>query len=87
MQISTVDPQTSQKNNFIHLYGDILWWGILAGSMISFLGIYMARLDASSFELSVLTAGPAVVSLLISLPAGKWLERRSFVRVTFLTSI
>jgi MFS family permease len=70
-----------------YLYLDILWWGILGGTLISFLGIYLARLGASSFHLSILTAGPAVVNLLISLPAGKWLENRSFTRTAYITSI
>jgi MFS family permease len=55
--------------------------------MVSFLGIYLARLGATSFHLSVLTAGPALVNLIISLPAGKWLENRSFTRTTYITSI
>lgn len=70
-----------------YLYLDILWWGILGGTLISFLGIYLARLGASSTQLSILTAGPAVVNLLISLPAGKWLEHRSFTRTAYITSI
>ena len=76
-----------QKRNFIHLYLDTFWWGILAGSVISFLGIYLARLGASNFQQSVLTAGPAVLNLLISMPAGMWLESRSLIRATFLTSL
>ncbi len=70
-----------------HLYLDVLYWGILGGSVLSFLGIYLARIGADSFQLSILSAGPAVINMLISLPAGKWLETRSFVRVSFLTSI
>lgn len=87
MQTTSAIAPSIHRKNYFHLYGDIFWWGILAGSMIAFLGIYMARLGASSFQLSVLTAGPAVINLLISLPAGKWLEKHSFIRVTFLTSI
>jgi MFS family permease len=77
----------SQRLNDRHLYLDIFYWGILGGSLISFLGIYLARLGATSFQLSVLSAGPAVINLFISLPAGKWLESRSFVRIVFITSI
>ncbi len=76
-----------QSQNDRHLYLDVLWWGILAGSMLSFLGIYMARLGATSFQLSILSAGPAVVNLFISLPAGRWLENKSFVRIAFRMSL
>lgn len=75
------------RQNDRHLYLDVFYWGILGGSVLSFLGIYLARLGANSFQLSVLSAGPAVINMLISLPAGKWLETRSFVRVSYLTSI
>jgi MFS family permease len=85
---AAADGDNDQKiQNDRYLYLDILWWGILGGTLISFLGIYLARLGASSFHLSILTAGPAVVNLLISLPAGKWLENRSFTRTAYITSI
>ena len=76
-----------QIQNDRNLYLDIFWWGILGGTLISFLGIYLARLGASSFQLSILTAGPAVVNLLISLPVGKWLEDRSFTLTAYIASI
>ncbi len=76
-----------QTQNDRHLYLDMFWWGILGGTLISFLGIYLARLGATSFQLSILTAGPAVVNLAISLPAGKWLETRSFTRNAYIASI
>ena len=87
MQAAAAGNYDLQTNNDRYLYLDILWWGILGGTLISFLGIYLARLGATSFQLSILTAGPAVVNLLISLPAGKWLERRSFTRTAFIASI
>ena len=87
MQASAADLSGLQVQNDRHLYLDILWWGILAGTLISFLGVYLARLGATSFQLSILSAGPAVVNLFISLPAGKWLETRSFTRTTYITSI
>jgi MFS family permease len=87
MQTATAENYNLQTQNDRHLYLDIFWWGILAGSLISFLGIYLARLGATSFQLSILSAGPAVVNLLISLPVGKWLETRSFTRTAFVTSI
>ncbi len=71
------------RENFRHLYADIFWFGILAGSAMAFIAIYATRLGATSFQISLLTAGPAVVNLLISLPAGRWLESRPLIGATF----
>jgi MFS family permease len=87
MNTEIIHHQTYLKTNDRHLYLDILYWGILGGSFISFLGIYLARIGASSFQISLLSAGPALVNLLISLPAGKWLENRSYIKAAFITSI
>lgn len=66
-----------RQKNFKHLYGDVFWYGLLAGSTITFLAIYMARLGANGFQIGLLTAGPGMVNLLASLPAGRWLESRA----------
>jgi len=79
-------PDPKLKANFVHLYADVIGYGILAGSTMAFIAIYAARLGASGFQISLLTAGPAVINLFFSLPAGRWLERRSLTRVSFLTA-
>ena len=61
---------------FFHLYWDIAWFGILSGSTLSFLSIYATRLGADAFHIGLLSAGPAVVGLLFTLPAGRWLQGR-----------
>lgn len=61
---------------FFHLYWDIAWFGILSGSTLSFLSIYATRLGADAFQIGLLSAGPAVVGLLFTLPAGRWLQSR-----------
>jgi len=71
------------RKNAIHLYLDVFWFGVLYGSAISYLTVYAARLGASSLQVGLLTAGPAAVNLLISLPAGHRLERRPLIRATF----
>jgi len=75
------------RTNFLHLYADVIWFGVLTGSSMSFLAIYTARLGASSSEVSLLTAGPGVVNLLFSLQAGRWLEGKPLVRITSLSSL
>jgi len=75
------------RENANNLYADVFWYGVLAGSSIAFLPVYAARIGAAAFLIGLLTSGPAVVNLLASLPAAHWLERRSVIRVTYLTAI
>jgi MFS family permease len=75
------------QHNFRHLYADVLWYGVLAGSSMAFLSIYAARLGANSYQVSLLTAGPAVVNLLFSLPVGRWLERQPLINATFWSAV
>lgn len=85
--MSASSPPAYLRLNFSHLYWDIFWYGVLAGSTIAFLNVYAARLGATSLQIGLLTAGPAVTNLIISLPAGRWLERRSLIRVSFSSSV
>jgi len=75
------------RANFWHLYADVLWFGVLAGSTTAFLAIFAVRQGASSFEVSLLTAGPAIVNLAFSLSVGHWLEGRPLVRTTFVAAL
>lgn len=75
------------RSNFRSLYTDIFWFGVLAGSVAAFLAIYATRQGASSFQISLLTAGPAVMNLVFSLPAGRWLEGQSLTRTAFVASL
>ncbi len=80
-------PDPTLRSNIRHLCADTLWWGVLAGSTLAFLSVYAARLGATSMQIGLLTAAPAVVSLIVSLPAGRWMERRSLIRVSFYSAI
>jgi MFS family permease len=64
------------RSNFRHLYFDIAWYGVLAASAMSFVTVYAARQGANGFQIGLFSAGPAVVNLLFTLPAGRWLESR-----------
>ncbi len=66
-----------QLSNFLHLYGDVTWYGILYGSAISFLAVFAARLGGTAWQLGLLTAGPALVNVLFTIPAGRWLQKRN----------
>ncbi|MCL4870969.1 MAG: MFS transporter [Anaerolineae bacterium] len=75
------------RANFIHLYLDIAWFGVLNGSAIAFAAIYAARLGANSWQIGLLTAGPAVISLMFTLPAGQWLQQHRLNKGVFWTSV
>lgn len=78
---------TETQRNFRHLYADVGWFGVLSGSTLAFLSVYAARLGASPLQLGLLSAGPAAMNLLFSLPAGQWLRHRPFIRTAFTSSI
>jgi MFS family permease len=80
-------PDPYLRSNFHHLYADVFWYGILAGSTLAFLGVYAAHIGANSFQIGLLTGGGAIVNLLGSLPAGRWLENRLPSRAVFQTAI
>ncbi len=71
------------RHNFRHLYHDIFWYGVLTGSTLAFLSIYGARIGATGFQVSLLTAGPALVNLFLSLPSGKWVQGKPLIGVAF----
>ncbi len=75
------------RANFLHLYLDIGWFGILSGSAINFLTIYAARLGASALQIGLIAAASAVVNLLIAIPAGRWVAKRNTGLAVFWTSV
>ena len=64
-------------SNFRNLYFDIGWYGVLNGSTIAFLSIYAARMGATTGQLGIISAAPAIISLFVALPAGAWLKLQS----------
>src|SRR6185436_9644851 len=75
------------RSNFLHLYLDIGWFGVLSGSAINFLSIYATRLGATGFQIGLISAMSAVVTLLLAIPAGRWLETQNTGRAIFWTSV
>jgi MFS family permease len=72
---------------FHHLYWDIAWFGLVAGTTLAFLNVYAARLGATAFQIGMLTAGPALVNLFFTLPAGRWLQTRPIGKSVFATTL
>ncbi len=75
------------RASFLHLYFEIAWFGVLAASTLAFTAVYAARLGASAFHLGLLSAGPAVVGLFITLPAGRWLEKQKIDSAVFWSAV
>jgi MFS family permease len=75
------------RANFIHLYFDIGWFGVLSGSAVNFLNIYAARLGATATEIGLLSAVGAVVSLTLAIPSGHWIARRPIGKAVFWSSV
>jgi MFS family permease len=75
------------RRHFHHLYWDVAWFGIVAGSSQAFLGVYVARLGATPLEMGLLNAGPALTGLLFTMPAGVWLRDKPVGRVVFWSAV
>ncbi|MCB9134786.1 MAG: MFS transporter [Anaerolineales bacterium] len=75
------------RPNFINLYLDIAWFGLLNASTLSFISVYIVRLGATAFQVGLLSAIPAVLAIMLSVPTGWWLRNRPIDRTTFWTSL
>jgi MFS family permease len=75
-----------QAANFIHLYWDVAWYGLAFGSTLSFLAVFATRLGAAGWQVGLLSAGPALVNALVTLPAGRWLENQVLGRAVVQTA-
>jgi hypothetical protein len=75
------------RRHFHHLYWDVAWFGIVAGSGQAFLGVYVARLGATPLQMGLLNAGPALMGLLFTMPAGVWLRAKPMGRVVFWSAV
>lgn len=63
------------------------WFGLLNGSTLTFLAVFASRLGADPVQIGLLNAVPAIVALLVALPAGQWLEKRPIGKAVFLSSV
>lgn len=68
--------ETVEEQNAWRLYNEVIWWGVMTGVAGTFLGVYAVRLGASARLMGLLTALPALVTSLWSIPAGRIVERQ-----------
>jgi hypothetical protein len=70
------------RRNFILLFLDIAFFGVLNGSTVVFLGIYASRMGATPAEVGILTASPALMNILLSFPASNFARGKSNYIIT-----
>jgi len=89
MRLFIKDPtvQGEFRANFIHLFFDMAWFGILSGTAINFLSVYAARLGGSGMQIGMLAATSAFVNLILAIPASQVIEKRPVERTVFWTSV
>lgn len=75
------------RGSFLHLYFDIAWFGVLAASAAAFVAVYAARQGASAIQIGLLSAGPAIVNLVLTLPLGQRLESHPVDRVVYRAAV
>lgn len=83
-----VRPATLEQRNQRNVLIDGIGVGITAG-VGSFLSVFLVRLGATSFQVSLLTAMPALTGMLLAMPVGEFLARKRnivpwFARSRFL---
>ena len=76
-------PATQEDRNIRLLYLDTATGGLVAGGVYTFLPVFLVRLGASSFLVSLVASLPAILTALLVMPAGLYVERqRDLVRFT-----
>ncbi|OQA45487.1 MAG: Major Facilitator Superfamily protein [Chloroflexi bacterium ADurb.Bin325] len=71
LQAAAASPTDVTDANIRRLVAEITWYGVLVGTTINLIQVYVVRLGASSLLLGAVTYGAALVSILWQLPAGR----------------
>jgi hypothetical protein len=90
-QIDSQEPDVV-KSNFRNVQIDAVGTG-LANAAAPFLPVFLTHLNASSFQVSLLSSMPAFTDLLLAIPLGRFLQRQtnivkwfSIARLVVITS-
>lgn len=68
-------PRTVEERNALCLYATTAMMGIEQAGIMTYLPVFLVRLDASAEQIGLLTSIPAVVSMIVLIPAGLLAER------------
>lgn len=86
MRLAWLRPQTLEDRNILNFTIDTAWQGLMMGGISAFISVFVVRLGASSLWVSLLTSLPALITVLLSFPAGTYVDRHADpVRLTNVT--
>jgi MFS family permease len=71
-----LNPENVQHRNAYYLVVELFWAGIL-GSAATFNAAFALRLDATNTDVGYLSSIPALLAVLVSIPAGRILQSRA----------
>jgi MFS family permease len=71
-----LNPDNVQQRNAYYLVIELFWAGIL-GSAATFNAAFVLHLEATNTDVGYLSSIPALLAVLVSLPAGRFLQRRA----------
>ncbi len=75
---SSRTPPSTERHNYRMMRGDSIAMGVI-NSVTPFLPVLVVRLGGSAFEVSLLTAIPAVGGVLLAIPIGQFLQGRRHI--------
>jgi MFS family permease len=85
--LNPTSPPPELKQRFLHFALDIGWYGVLNGSVLAFISIYITRLGGSALQVGMINAIPGLITLLLALPTGQWLSKRTVSWDVFTSSV
>lgn len=65
----------AEQENFQHLIGDIVWFGLALAATSRFLSVFAIRVGASPLDLGLISSLPPLVLLFSSMLGGWWMRR------------
>ncbi|MCC6791076.1 MAG: MFS transporter [Thermomicrobiales bacterium] len=77
-----------EDRNIHYLYWQTIWQGVIIAVITTFLPIFVVRAGASNLEVGLVTSLPALVAIVLSIPAASFVAARgNLVRVVIVTLI
>jgi MFS family permease len=68
-------PEALVGPNTLHLIWDMAWYGLLTGTAMNYMQVYVVRLGASSLLVGAITYAPALIAILWQMPATALMNR------------
>ena len=76
-----------ESQNAWYLYVEVFWWGILFGIAQAFLPVFIIRMGGTDTHVGLLSALPALVVALFSIPGSRLVERETKPHSVLLISV